>query len=94
MIGYLYWNGGSIPTLPQDTIKAGLSIGMIVGQITFGIFGDALGRHKVYGKELAFTLFGTLMIVLMPWNGLSQNGIVAWLTVRDLGVTGHSWSQS
>jgi PHS family inorganic phosphate transporter-like MFS transporter len=56
MIGYLYWNGGSIPTLPQDTIKAGLSIGMIVGQITFGIFGDALGRHKVYGKELAFTL--------------------------------------
>jgi PHS family inorganic phosphate transporter-like MFS transporter len=91
MIGYLYWNGGSIPTLPQDTIKAGLSIGMIVGQITFGIFGDALGRHKVYGKELAFTLFGTL---LMPWNGLSQNGIVAWLTVRDLGVTGHSWSQS
>ncbi|RSH80826.1 Inorganic phosphate transporter pho84 [Saitozyma podzolica] len=87
MIGYLYWNGGSIPTLPQDTIKAGLSIGMIVGQITFGIFGDALGRHKVYGKELAFTLFGTLMIVLMPWNGLSQNGIVAWLTIWRI-VTG------
>lgn len=80
MIGYSYWDGGSIPTLQQDLIKAGLSIGMIGGMLTFGIFGDALGRHKVYGKELAFTLLGTLMIVLTPWKNFSRQSVIAWTT--------------
>jgi len=31
---------------------------MIAGQPGFGLFGDALGRHKVYGKELVVTIFG------------------------------------
>ena len=43
MIGYLYYEDKkkTVPTLPADIIKAGLSIGMIVGQLTFGLFGDA-----------------------------------------------------
>jgi len=43
MIGYLYYEDekNSVPTLPADVIKAGLSIGMIVGQLTFGLLGDA-----------------------------------------------------
>lgn len=54
MIGYIYYqdNGDKVPTVPSDVIKGGLSLGMIVGQLGFGLFGDALGRHKVYGKEL------------------------------------------
>jgi hypothetical protein len=50
MVGYTYWNGGSIPSISQSLIKAGLSIGMIAGMVVFGFFGDAVGRHKVYGK--------------------------------------------
>lgn len=51
---------------------------MIIGQIGFGIFGDALGRHKVYGKELIFTIVGTLLVVTAPPR-MSHAGIVGWL---------------
>ena len=61
-------------------------IGMIVGQLTFGLFGDALGRHKVYGKELIITIFGTLLLIVAP-TGLNHTGIVTWLTVFRI-VTG------
>jgi PHS family inorganic phosphate transporter-like MFS transporter len=87
MVGYTYWNGGSIPSLSQSLIKSGLSIGMIAGMVVFGFFGDALGRHKVYGKELIFTLLGTFMIVMTPWNNFSQNAVISWMTVWRV-VTG------
>ncbi len=51
---------------------------MIVGQLALGLFGDALGRHKVYGKELIFTIIGTLLVITAPPR-LSHSGIVAWL---------------
>lgn len=59
---------------------------MIVGQLSFGLFGDALGRHKVYGKELMLTILGTLMLIVAP-TGLGHSGIVAWLAVFRI-VTG------
>lgn len=88
MLGYLYWGEehGKVPTVSSDVIKGGLSIGMILGQLLFGIFGDALGRHKVYGKELMLTMFGTLMVVVLPPN-ISHGGLVAWLLVFRI-VTG------
>lgn len=52
---------------------------MIFGQLLFGLFGDALGRHKVYGKELILTIFGTLLVIVAPTT-LGHGGIVAWLT--------------
>lgn len=51
---------------------------MILGQLGFGLFGDALGRHKVYGKELILTIVGTLLVITAP-TYLSHSGIVAWL---------------
>jgi PHS family inorganic phosphate transporter-like MFS transporter len=83
MIGYIYFKAdkGSVPALPGDEIKGSFSIGMIFGQLIFGTFGDALGRHRVYGKECLFTIFGTLLVVLLPWHGLSEKGVVAWLSV-------------
>ena len=87
MIGYAYFKGGAFTTLDGSLVKAGLSIGMIGGMVCFGFFGDALGRHKVYGKELIFTLLGTLMVVLTPWKGFSYQSVVNWLTVWRV-VTG------
>lgn len=82
IIGFLYYDdeGGKVPTVRSDIIKGGLSIGMIVGQLAFGLFGDALGRHKVYGKELIITIFGTLMLIVPP-TYLGHTGIVVWLTI-------------
>lgn len=89
MIGYIYFKNekNAVPVIQGDEIKGSLSLGMIVGQLGFGLFGDALGRHKVYGKELIVTMFGALMVILLPWHGLSHTGIVAWLSVWRV-VTG------
>jgi PHS family inorganic phosphate transporter-like MFS transporter len=83
MLGYIYFQDekNKVPTVSSDVIKSSLPLGMIVGQLLFGVFGDALGRHIVYGKELIITIFGTLMVVLLPWHGLSHNGVVAWVSV-------------
>ena len=70
---------------------------MIVGQLTFGLFGDALGRHKIYGKELIFTILGTLLVIVAP-TSLGHTGIVAWLAVfrvvTGLGIGGGEQGQS
>ncbi|KIW37998.1 uncharacterized protein PV06_09974 [Exophiala oligosperma] len=89
MIGYLYFDDkkNTIPTISGDLIKSGLAIGMVCGQVGFGIFGDALGRHRIYGKELMFTIFGTLMVILMPWGHISHQSVLAWMTVFRI-VTG------
>lgn len=83
MIGYIYFKDTkhTVPAVPGDEIKGSFSIGMAFGQLLFGTLGDALGRHRVYGKECLFTIFGTLLVVLLPWHGLSQQGVVAWLSV-------------
>jgi PHS family inorganic phosphate transporter-like MFS transporter len=60
---------------------------MIAGMIVFGFFGDAVGRHKVSGKELIFTLLGTFMIVMTPWNNFSEQSVISWMTVWRV-VTG------
>lgn len=70
-----------------DEIKGGLSLGMIAGQLLFGLLGDALGRHRIYGSELIITMFGTLMTILLPWKGLSKTGIVTWMAIWRV-VTG------
>ena len=79
MLGYLYFHDekNKVPTVPGDLIKASLSIGMILGQIGFGVFGDALGRHRIYGKELIITIIGSLMVILMPWKNFSHSDVVA-----------------
>ncbi|KAI1432949.1 inorganic phosphate transporter [Xylaria sp. CBS 124048] len=83
MIGFIYFQDkkGSVPALQGSEMKGTFSIGMIVGQLLFGTLGDTLGRHRVYGKECLFTIFGTLLVVLLPWHGLSQTGVVAWMSV-------------
>lgn len=92
MLGYLYWQdqGGEVPTVQSDIMKGTLNVGMAVGQLMFGVLGDALGRHKVYGKELLITLFGTLMVILLPWNNFDKQSIVAWIAcfrvVTGIGI--------
>lgn len=62
ILGFIYFQDpnnilkSKIPTVHSDEIKGSLSIGMILGQLLFGVFGDAIGRHRVYGKELLITI--------------------------------------
>ncbi|KAK3672049.1 hypothetical protein LTR78_008019 [Recurvomyces mirabilis] len=94
IIGYLYYEDHkySVPTIQQDTIKGALALGMIVGQISFGLFGDALGRHKIYGKELIITILGNFLLIMMPWKHFGHGDVVAWMFVfrfvTGLGIGG------
>ncbi|KAK9452813.1 major facilitator superfamily domain-containing protein [Dipodascopsis uninucleata] len=83
MLGYIYFEdtNGSISTLSANVIKATFSIGMVVGQLVFGIVADAIGRQKVYGKELMFTILGNLLLILMPWGAISHDAVIAWASV-------------
>ncbi|KAJ5721316.1 uncharacterized protein N7483_009250 [Penicillium malachiteum] len=87
ILGYLYFPDGKVSTVDSDVIKGGLSLGMVAGQLLFGILSDAWGRKKVYGKELLLTIFGTLLVILLPWKGMSTRSITAWVTVFRV-VTG------
>lgn len=83
VLGYLYFTDskGRVPHTDSDIMKGSLSLGMIVGQIALGLLGDAWGRRAIYGKELMITLFGTFMVVLLPWRGLTPQAITAWVSV-------------
>ena len=82
MIGYIYFKDekNAVPTVKASIMKGALSLGMIVGQLVFGVLGDALGRRKIYGKELMITILGTLMVIVMP-TSLSHEGVVVWVTM-------------
>lgn len=68
-----------MPVTDGDVLKGLFIVGVMTGQMLFGFLGDALGRHRVYGKEVLFAIGGTLLLILLPWKGLSKAVIVAWL---------------
>lgn len=71
------------------------SLGMIVGQIAFGALADTWGRHTIYGKELMLTLFGTLMVILLPWKNFSASAVTTWVSVfrviTGIGIGAGGW---
>ena len=87
VLGYLYFPKAEVPTVDSDVMKGSLNLGMVVGQVVFGILGDAWGRRAIYGKELILTLFGTLMIILLPWRQFSPRAVTTWVSVFRV-VTG------
>lgn len=87
ILGYLYFPGGAVSTVDGDVIKGALSLGMIVGQIAFGTLADTWGRHVIYGKELILTLFGTFMVIILPWKNFSASAVTTWVSVFRV-VTG------
>ncbi|KAJ5980334.1 hypothetical protein N7481_007632, partial [Penicillium waksmanii] len=81
ILGYLYYQDGKVPTVDSDVMKGGLSLGMVVGQLLFGVLSDVWGRHTIYGKELLLTIFGTLLVILLPWKGMDPRSITAWVAI-------------
>lgn len=88
VLGYIYYphNGNAIPTNTQSAVKGSISVGVLLGQLIFGLLGDSLGRKAVYGKELLITMFGTLMVIVVP-TYIAPNAVMAWICVFRV-VTG------
>ena len=57
MLGFIYFKDdkNAVPTVKSSIMKGALSLGMIVGQLVFGVLGDALGRRKIYDHYLRHT---------------------------------------
>ena len=56
----------AIPLLLRGAVNAAANIGNIIGQLSFGFLGDALGRKFVYGKELIIMIIGVILVISLP----------------------------
>ncbi|CAG8685971.1 25495_t:CDS:2 [Dentiscutata erythropus] len=65
MLGYVYFGKSSLPTDTDLGVKVATPIGTLIGQISFGILADILGRKKMYGVELLVIVFATFSCCLV-----------------------------
>ncbi|GFF60345.1 putative inorganic phosphate transporter C23D3.12 [Aspergillus udagawae] len=82
MLEYLYSeeNKGSVPAVDSDIMKGGLNLGMVVGQIHFGVLGGIWGRHTI-------AIASDLSRLEWVWRLLLGIGIVlAALTFKKRGL--------
>ncbi|KAG9056123.1 hypothetical protein FS842_000262 [Serendipita sp. 407] len=80
MLGKVYYPHGGLPPKWQDLIKAGANIGCVIGQIGFGILGDAFGRKFVYGKELILIIIATIVTISVP-SYFSGHQVLLWIFI-------------
>ncbi|KAF5390089.1 hypothetical protein D9757_003737 [Collybiopsis confluens] len=92
MLQYRLYGGKSLPTGIHGFVNASANIGSVIGQFTFGYLADALGRSRVYGKELMLIIFGTIMCLTTPTGSLSPNSSLVYLgifrIILGIGVGG------
>jgi PHS family inorganic phosphate transporter-like MFS transporter len=77
-LAYTYWNGDDFSD-HESTINLVTLGGSIVGQLTFGLLADLLGRRKLYGFELIFVIFGTVGLAGCGTGFGNSMSIMGWL---------------
>ncbi|KAE9362960.1 MFS general substrate transporter, partial [Stipitochalara longipes BDJ] len=77
-LAYIYWNGDDFNN-HESTINLVTLGGSIVGQLTFGLLADLLGRRKLYGFELIFVIFGTVGLAGCGTGFGNSMSIMGWL---------------
>ncbi|KAL4155291.1 hypothetical protein PRNP1_007402 [Phytophthora ramorum] len=93
MIAYEYFDKSSLTTRADGWVKAASSYGNAVGQISFAILGDILGRKRIYGIELMVLIAGALLCAFASWpvNGEGNNLLIMlsiWRFVLGVGIGG------
>lgn len=81
MLQYRLYGGNPLPSNLEGFVKAGANIGSVIGQFLFGYLADALGRRRVYGKELMLIILATILCLTTPTGSLSPNGSLVYLGV-------------
>ncbi|ORY08779.1 major facilitator superfamily domain-containing protein [Clohesyomyces aquaticus] len=64
LLSIVYWNGKMPPKI-QLTISMATLIGILFGQVAFGIMGDRYGRKKMFYRLLAGLIIGTIIFALI-----------------------------
>ncbi|KAG0326861.1 Inorganic phosphate transporter pho84 [Dissophora globulifera] len=93
MLGYVYFKetNGHMPAGTEGALKGIASFGTLVGQLTFGYLGDALGRKKIYGFELMIIILGTFCCAMAGSNAKGSSVIqylTFWRFVLGVGIGG------
>jgi PHS family inorganic phosphate transporter-like MFS transporter len=64
----------------EQILTTNINIGCVVGQIGFGLLGDAFGRSAVYGKELILIIVATIFTISVP-SWFSGHQVLVWIFV-------------
>ncbi|CAG8591070.1 5410_t:CDS:2 [Diversispora eburnea] len=90
MLGYVYFNGSSLPSSIDISIKVSAPVGTFVGQFAFGILADHYGRKKMYGIELMIIIVATMASALAASSYVvSFNGVlIFWRIILGIGIGG------
>jgi PHS family inorganic phosphate transporter-like MFS transporter len=81
----------NLPGIIDTSVKASGIIGVIFGQLVFGILGDRLGRTRMYGLVLAIMIIGTFTssFSASTVSGLNVFGVlIIWRIVLGIGIGG------
>ncbi|EJD07166.1 phosphate transporter [Fomitiporia mediterranea MF3/22] len=79
MLQYRLYGGNSLPANLEGFVKASANIGSVIGQFLFGYLADALGRRRVYGKELMLIIIATILCLTTPTGSISPNSSLIYL---------------
>ncbi|KAK8030721.1 hypothetical protein PG990_000455 [Apiospora arundinis] len=89
MLGIVYF-GGTLPAESDTAIKAATFAGVIIGQVSFGILADVVGRKSMYGLELIIIIAVTLAQSLSSNSpAMSIVGLmIFWRVLMGIGIGG------
>jgi MFS transporter, PHS family, inorganic phosphate transporter len=91
MLNYVYWNN-NISSNNQVLISLSLLVGILFGQLIFGVLGDRFGRRKLYGFELLILTVATVLMTIASKGALESTSRIAWITawrfLMGIGIGG------
>ena len=88
MVSIVYFQN-DIPRRYRLGLNLATLLGSMVGQVVLGYYADRIGRRKVYGLELAFTIVASLGLATASngiFNSMSLMGLlIFWRAVMGIG---------
>lgn len=89
MISVVYWQN-EFPTRYRLGLNLATLFGSMLGQVVLGYFADRLGRRKVYGPELFFTIFASLGLATASTGAFGSMSLIGllifWRAVMGIGI--------
>ncbi len=89
MISVVYWEN-ELPARYRLGLNLATLLGSMLGQVILGYLADRLGRRKVYGLELTFTIMASLGLATSStgaFNSMSLIGLLIWWrVVMGIGI--------
>lgn len=81
----------ALPTIIDTSVKASGIVGIIIGQICFGILGDRFGRASMYSAVLIIMIVGTFgsSFSASTISGFNIFGVLSvWRLILGVGIGG------